>query len=81
MGALVLGIGLGLLFSDFLKPYAEPLLLAGILAHACGMFDKHRLEKASESARQPLWTVLLYWVCWVALLALIAYVGVNYLRR
>lgn len=76
VGALVLGAGLGLMFSDLLKPYAVPLLLAGLLAHAWGMFEKHRLESASAAAR-PRWAVAVYWACWAALLALVVYVGFN----
>jgi hypothetical protein len=80
VGAVVLGAGLGLLFSNLLKPYTVPLLLVGLLTHAWGMFDKHRLEGASAAAR-PWWSGPVYWVCWVALLALIAYVAFGYLRR
>ena len=44
VGAVVLGAGLGLLFSNLLKPFTVPLLIVGLLTHAWGMFDKHRLE-------------------------------------
>ena len=80
VGALVLGAGLGLLFSSFLKPYAVPLLVVGLLAHAWGMFDKHRLEAASPGAR-PRWAESLYWVCWAALLLLVVYLAASYLMR
>ena len=79
VGALVLGVGLGILLSSFLKPYAVPFLLVGLLMHAWGMFDKHRLEKAS-SAPPLWWTQLLYWICWVALLGLIGFLAVSYFR-
>ena len=52
VGAVVLGMGLGLLFAGFLARYTLPLLLIGLLMHAWGMFDKHRLEKASAGARR-----------------------------
>ena len=79
VGAVALGAGLGLLFSNLLKPYTVPLLLVGLLAHAWGMFDKHRLEGAAASAR-PWWAEAAYWACWVALLALAAYVAFSYSR-
>ena len=77
VGAVVLGMGLGLLFARLLTPYATPLLLTGLLMHAWGMFDKHRLEKASTGARL-WWEEALYWVCWIALLILAAYIAVSH---
>lgn len=77
IGAVVLGVGIGLFFSNFLKPFAAAFSLVGIVAHASGMFQKHRLEK--ETAPLPIWwSELLYLVCWAALLILIAYVAVDY---
>lgn len=79
VGALVLGLGLGLILAGFLKPYAVAFLLAGLLMHAWGMFDKHRLETASSVIR-PWWAELLYWICWIALLLLVLYLAFSYLR-
>jgi hypothetical protein len=79
VGAVVLGMGLGLFFSRFLLPYATPLLLVGLLTHAWGMFDKHRLESASAGVRL-WWAEILYWLCWGALLALTVYITVSHLR-
>jgi len=78
IGAIVLGMGLGLFFSRFLTAYTTPLLLIGLLTHAWGMFDKHRVENASEGARL-WWAETLYWVCWAALLALVAYITISHL--
>lgn len=80
VGALVLGMGLGLLFSSLLKPYAVPLLIVGLLSHAWGMFDKHRLE-ASSSLTRLWWADLLYWACWISLLILSAYLVVSNFRK
>ena len=79
VGALVLGVGLGLLFSNFLKPYTFPALIVGMLMHAWGMFDKHRLENQTLHVR-PWWEGVFYWICWAALLVLIMYIAVSYLR-
>ena len=80
VGALILGMGVGLLFAAFLTPYTIPFLLTGLLMHAWGMYNKHRLESEGAVARQ-WWAELLYWVCWAALLVLCAYIAVDYLTN
>lgn len=80
IGAMVLGIGLGVLLSSFLKPYALPVLFIGLAMHALGMFMEHKFERASTGIRL-WWAEILYWVCWIALLGVIAYVAVDYLRK
>ena len=66
-GAAILGGGLALLFADWIRTFAIPLMSAGLLAHATGMFSKHRLETRGEAAI-PAWHTALYWTCWVVLL-------------
>ena len=51
VGALVLGMGIGLLFSGFLMPYTTPLFLIGLLAHVWGMFYEPKLERAAAGVR------------------------------
>ena len=41
--ALVLGIGLGALFSRWLATAAGLIIVIGLVLHAFGMWDKHRL--------------------------------------
>jgi hypothetical protein len=79
VGAVVLGMGLGLFFSRFLSPYTMPLILIGLLTHAWGMFDKHRLESASAGVRL-WWAEVLYWICWGALFVVALYIAVSHLR-
>jgi hypothetical protein len=74
VGALVLGVGLGALFPDYLGGAGLAVLLTGLLLHAWGMYDKHRLERGGAAA-SVWWADLLYWVCWAALLLLLASVG------
>lgn len=80
VGAVVLGIGLGVLLPNFLNPYALPVLIIGLLMHALGMFMKHKLENESTSVRL-WWAEILYWLCWFVLLGIIIYVVFNYLKN
>lgn len=79
VGAVVLGIGLGVLLSNFLKIYALPMLITGLVMHGLGMLFKHKFENESSTARL-WWAETLYWLCWVVLLGIIIYVITNYLR-
>ena len=76
IGAGVLGAGIALLMPDRLTAYAIPILLTGLVLHVWGMYDKHRLEACSSPARL-WWAELLYWGCWLGLLALLTYVVVG----
>ena len=71
-GAGVLGAGLGLLLARWLAPLALVLFLAGIAAHAWGMYARHRLESRAGVARAR-WEDPVYWTCWIALAGLLAY--------
>ena len=71
VGALVLGIGLGALFSAWVADLAIVITLTGLALHAFGMWDKHRLENAGDSA-MPAWVTAAYWVCWVLLVLVVA---------
>jgi hypothetical protein len=66
IGAGLLGGGIALLMAAVLGRYAVPLLLLGLIIHAGGMFQKHRLEQGGDSDR-ILWVESLYWLCWIIL--------------
>ena len=70
IGALVLGSGLGALFARELAPSAPAIVAAGLLLHAWGMYDKHRLERG-PGMMIPVWSKALYWICWSALLLVV----------
>jgi len=76
LGALVLGVGLGALFSPWFAPAAWFLAVAGGAAHGFGMWDKHRLEAQPHAGRTP-WVVALYWVCWLLLAAVVVLLFVR----
>jgi hypothetical protein len=76
LGAGVLGAGIVLLAPDVLRGFAIPLVAAGVLVHGAGMTLKHRLETVE---RQPLWWERgLFWLCWVILGALVAWILVLF---
>jgi hypothetical protein len=69
VGAGILGAGLGVLTALWVRPYALLILALGIAMHAWGMYDKHRLE----AGERLWWSELLYWGCWVSLVALLVF--------
>ena len=73
-GALVPGLGLGVLVSRWIAPAGVFLVLGGAALHARGMMVKHRLE---AMAVVPKWWVWLYWLCWAGLLVVGALVLVD----
>jgi hypothetical protein len=75
VGAGILGAGIGVLIAQWLRPYALLVLALGIAMHAWGMYDKHRLE--AGELRQVWWSELLYWSCWVSLVALLVFVVIG----
>ena len=79
VGAGVLGIGIGALLSTWLRLFGMPILLLGLLMHAWGMTDKHRLENAGAMVR-PAWSTALYWLCWIGLAGIAAAVSARALR-
>lgn len=77
LGAIALGAGLALLAPDALRALALPLLGAGILGHGVGMTLTHRLDAAG---RAPLWwEQLLFWLCWLCLGLLAAWLLIRVL--
>lgn len=72
VGALVLGVGLGALFTAWVAPAAGFITLAGVAVHAFGMWDKHRLETRAE-ADSGQFVMALYWVCWLMLAGVLLY--------
>ena len=73
VGAGVLGGGLALLVGAKIAPYALLVVIVGLVMHGGGMYEKHRLERAS-STRTIWWAEALYWACWLGLVGLAAYI-------
>jgi hypothetical protein len=70
VGAVVLGMGIGVIASGVLHGLGLYLLLAGILAHGWGMYAKHRADGLSGDPA-PWWHAALYWLCWAVLAGLV----------
>jgi hypothetical protein len=71
LGAIVLGVGIGLLVPMPLRIHALPLLAAGVLVHGAGMSLKYRLEARQGEALW--WETALFWLCWAILAVLAAW--------
>lgn len=74
VGALVTGIGAGLLLPRTAQAIAALLLLAGIMAHTVGMFGAHRADRAAGYP-PAAWETAAYWFCWVLIAVALAAVG------
>jgi uncharacterized membrane protein YebE (DUF533 family) len=72
IGALVLGIGLGAFLATWIAQVAGVIAFAGLLAHAFGMWNKHRLEAQASTDGGPFVTAL-YWVCWLMLAGVVVF--------
>jgi hypothetical protein len=71
LGAGILGAGIGLLLSNLLARYVLPILLLGLVSHSLGMFQKHQMEQGRYARIK--WVEAFYWLCWLALAALLIY--------
>lgn len=76
LGAGILGAGIALLLPNQLAPYAIAILLLGLISRAVGMFQKHGLEQQGE-VRRVWWAEALYWLCWLALAALLLLIVIR----
>jgi hypothetical protein len=47
-GALVLGIGLGVVFAAYIGRAAVAVLVVGVVSHGWGMLQKHRLKSGGD---------------------------------
>ena len=76
IGALVLGVGLGALFPQWFAPGAGLIAFAGVVTHALGLWDRHRLE-AQKHTESGVLVLALYWVCWLLLAGVLVFVFVG----
>ena len=77
-GAGLLGAGIALLLAEWLRPFALPALLIGIVVHGWAMFEKSRVER-DAGLEQPAWSIITRQICWAMLLGLLLYVALKIL--
>jgi hypothetical protein len=77
VGALVIGIGVGLWLPAVGAPLAAATLVVGVVSHALGMYEKNRIETQAGEA-VPEWSRALYWLCWAALAAVVAWLALDF---
>lgn len=68
-GAGLLGFGLGMLAASYVADLAWYVLVAGVVMHGWGMYDKHVAERNLRQIEAP-WVKALYWLCWLVLAGL-----------
>jgi hypothetical protein len=76
IGAPILGVGFGVLFSQWFASAAGFITAASAVVHGVGLWDKHRLE-APENAENGRWVIALYWICWLLLAGLVVFLLVK----
>ena len=76
---MVLGAGLALMLSEWLRAYALCLLVGGLLVHGTGMTLKYRLENRESPALW--WERALFWLCWAGLATLGLWIAVGLASR
>lgn len=69
LGVGTIGFGLGAFFSYYIKTYALPVILIGVLTHGLAMYKVHARNK-----KESLLVKFLYWVCWIIIIGLAIYV-------
>lgn len=79
LGAIVLGAGLALALPEWLRAFALPLLVGGVLVHGVGMTLKYRLE--SRDGPPLWWERALFWLCWALLATLGLWIAVGSASR
>jgi hypothetical protein len=75
-GAGVLGAGLGALFATHAAGAAPALIVIGVAMHGWGMLERRRLQ---AGLALPHWANALYWLCWAALAALVAWFAFRWI--
>ncbi len=78
-GALVLGVGIGLILPAVGSAIAWLTIALGIVSHGWEMYAKNQIE-AQAAEVFPWWHRLLYWGCWFSLAGLAVYLVAQFMR-
>ena len=79
VGAGFLGAGIAIFLPEALKSQGVAILIIGLISHGSGMYLKHQIEKKLNYKAQ-LWENILYWGCWIALLLLLIYLILGWMK-
>ncbi|SRR3972149_7881961 len=72
-GAIILGVGVGARFFSYLGNYYYLLILIGIVIHGLGMYQLHRRARFPNKEWHSFANIL-YWACWIIVIASILYI-------
>lgn len=78
LGAGILGLGLGILLSNWLDAWTSYLVAAGLFIHGWGMYKLH-YGGASSWSKLPGWLKVSVGTCWLALAGLLGWLLVKFL--
>lgn len=79
-GAGILGFGLGAALAGYFGPYSYLIIAIGIAMHGWGMYNSSGMGGTGRApGKNPLGGDWLYWLCWVLLALLAAYVAIGLL--
>ena len=78
VGAAVAGAGVGALLAPIIGPAAWLILGVGLLVHIFGMVGTRRFL-ARGGYTPSRWEQAGYWLCWAIILALLAYLAMQWL--
>jgi len=73
IGAAVAGFGLGALLHSFVNEAAVMITFGGIVSHVVGMWGRKQISNQLTS----IWQSALYWLCWILLTMLAAYLAFS----
>ncbi|SCK43437.1 hypothetical protein VAR608DRAFT_4194 [Variovorax sp. HW608] len=79
LGAIVLGAGLALMLPSWLREYAIPLLVVGLVVHGLGMSLNYRLQ--SRDGPPLWWERALFWACWACLVGLGIWIAASVVSK
>lgn len=76
VGAAIAGAGIGSLLGSALAPIAWWVAGVGLVSHLVGMVGVRRLQ-TSEGYQVPAWQRVAYWLCWVAVAAIVLFAALE----
>lgn len=74
-GVFILGVRAGAWLGESFANYAAGLMAVGGSVHALSMYGKHRIESVQGISQSWPFRIL-YWMCWVLLASLAAWLAV-----